>query len=157
MKLVLLRHGQTAWNRENIIIGQKDVPLETIGRQQALQAALLLENIELDAIYSSPLIRSHETAQIIGAHLGLDVILVPDLIERNWGVFEGRPRHERDKDIDPENGEKTSVFLNRVDYALKMIKGKMPLLVTHSGVIRAITQNKSNPIPHASPIMFEIN
>lgn len=142
------------WNRDGIIIGQQDIPLNERGRQEALQAACSLGGTGLDAIYSSPLARSRETAQIVGAHLGLDVILVPELAERNWGVFEGRPRNERDRNGDPENGESKLAFMDRINNALQKIEGQRPLLVTHSGVIRAITRSGAGRVPHAVPIPF---
>lgn len=149
--MVLLRHGRTAWNRDGIVIGQRDIPLDEGGRLEAMEAARLLTGI--DAIYSSPLSRCKETATIIGAHLGLPVTLVLGLSERHWGVFEGRPRSERDRARDPEGGETAETFRGRVAKVLPHLVGTRALVVTHSGVIRLLCADAAPvPVPHAQPI-----
>lgn len=157
MELVLLRHGQTEWNHSGIVIGKKDIPLDKTGRKQAYYAAELLAASEVDAIYSSPLIRSRETAEIVGRQLDLDVNIVPELSERNWGIFEGRPRSERDVNGDPKGGETLVEFQSRVAAALPFIRGLRPLVVTHSGVIRLLVSGSPSAIPHAIPIRASID
>lgn len=148
--IVLLRHGRTAWNREEILIGQKDIPLDIGGRQEVESAVEALAGV--DAIYSSPLTRSRETAEIIGGRLGLQVELLHGLSERHWGVFEGRPKLERDQSREPEGGETTVEFRERVLKTLQFIEGERPLVVTHSGVIRLLSSQPTSQIPHAEPI-----
>lgn len=150
--LVLLRHGQTTWNRAGILIGHRDVPLDAGGRQEARRAIRSLTGI--DAIYSSPLSRCRETAAIIGAGLGLQVAIFSGLSERHWGVFEGRPKLERDRSRDPEGGETAEAFRARVAATLPRLVGVRPLLVTHSGVIRLLLSDPLASIPHAKPIEF---
>lgn len=148
--IVLLRHGRTAWNRAEILIGQKDIALDAGGRQEARRAVRLLAGIT--SIYSSPLSRCKESAEIIGACLGLPVTVLKGLSERHWGILEGRPKSERDRCQDPEGGETTEVFRARVADTLYHIVGVRPLIVTHSGVIRLLCNNSSAAIPHAEPI-----
>ena len=74
IQLILIRHGQTQWNREGRWQGQADPPLNALGRRQARRAALELRGARLDHLYSSDLRRAMETAHIIGAELGLAVI-----------------------------------------------------------------------------------
>ncbi|WP_340237434.1 histidine phosphatase family protein [Sulfitobacter pontiacus] len=148
--IVLLRHGHTAWNRAGTLIGQTDIPLDAGGRQEAKKAVGLLTGI--DAIYSSPLARCKETAEIIGACLGLQVKLLKGLSERHWGIFEGRSKLERDLYRDPEGGETIAEFRARVAKTLPRIVGARPLVVTHSGVIRLLSAQPHVRIPHAEPI-----
>jgi len=138
------------WNRADILIGQRDIPLDAGGRQEARRAVRLLTGI--DAIYSSPLSRCKESADIIGACLGLPVTLFKGLSERHWGVLEGRPKSERDRSQDPEGGESTEGFRARVVETLPHIVGARPLLVTHSGVIRLLCAHPPAVIQHAEPI-----
>jgi 2,3-bisphosphoglycerate-dependent phosphoglycerate mutase len=88
-QLVLIRHGQTRWNREGRWQGQADPPLNAFGRRQAHRAAQALRGIGLDHLYSSDLCRALETAHIIGAELGLAVIPEPRLREVNLGRWQG--------------------------------------------------------------------
>ena len=71
-RLYIVRHGETEYNAKGICQGQKlDVGLTDTGRQQAKIAAAKLENFPVGAIYTSPMRRAFETAQIIGHHLHL--------------------------------------------------------------------------------------
>ena len=61
----LVRHGQTAWNREEIFRGRADIPLNETGRKEALLTGQYLRGVKVDSIYSSPLSRALETAETI--------------------------------------------------------------------------------------------
>lgn len=150
MKVILLRHGRTPWNRAGILIGQKDIPLDAGGREEARTVVQSLT--EIDAIYSSPLSRCQETADIIGAGLGLPVTFLSGLAERHWGIFEGRPKSDRDRSRDPQGGETIEAFRARVAAVLPHLVGARPLVVTHSGVIRLLLSDPGASIPHAQPI-----
>lgn len=152
-RLVLLRHGQTAWNRAGILIGQSDVPLNVDGQQEARNVVRSL--IGIDKIYTSPLSRCQQTANIIGTQLGLPITILSGLSERNWGVFEGRPKSERDQSRDPEGGETDEAFRARLAETLPHLVGARPLVVTHSGVIRLLLSDPLTSIPHATPIEFQ--
>ena len=86
----LIRHGQTDWNAAARIQGATDIPLNDVGRGQAVDAVAPLKRYDWDFIVSSPLSRAAETADLIGEQLGLDVARrVPGLIERDYGPAEG--------------------------------------------------------------------
>lgn len=88
--ITLVRHGQTDWNLARRIQGSTDIPLNETGRADALTAAAALAGVTHHAIYSSPLLRASETAEIISAELGLGApVLVPDVREREFGEGEG--------------------------------------------------------------------
>lgn len=92
--LVLVRHGETEWNRVGRVQGSTDIPLNDTGRHQAQHAARelasLIEITPETVIISSDLVRAHETAQIIAAELGVDDVRTdPDLRERAYGEAEG--------------------------------------------------------------------
>jgi broad specificity phosphatase PhoE len=63
--IYLVRHGQTAWNKEEIFRGRTDVPLDETGLKQAELAGQYFKSMEIHAIYSSPLSRAWQTAQKI--------------------------------------------------------------------------------------------
>ncbi len=98
LRIYLARHGQNEDNAERLLTGHRNRPLTDLGRQQARELGQKMSElgIELDAIYTSPLIRAKETAQIVTDMLRLNhkVNVLDDLIERNFGVMTGRPIDE---------------------------------------------------------------
>lgn len=89
MELILVRHGETDWNRLNRCQGISDVPLNSEGKNQARSLAESLRNENLTAIYSSDLVRARETAHEIAKFHMLEVNLSEDLREMDQGEFEG--------------------------------------------------------------------
>jgi probable phosphoglycerate mutase len=87
--LIVLRHGQTAWNAEGRIQGQLDVELTELGIEQAAQAAQRLAGLNPDAIVSSDLRRAADTAAALAAVTGLPVRYDPRLRERDFGLWQG--------------------------------------------------------------------
>ncbi|MGG5174936.1 histidine phosphatase family protein [Pseudarthrobacter sp. J1763] len=86
----LIRHGQTDWNAERRLQGSADIPLNDVGRQQALDAVAALSIYEWDVVVSSPLSRASETADLIADGLGLSVTARREALqERNYGLAEG--------------------------------------------------------------------
>jgi broad specificity phosphatase PhoE len=88
-RLIVWRHGNTDWNVEGRVQGQTDVPLNDLGRQQAVDAADLLVRHRPDAIVASDLRRGADTAEILGALTGLAVRLDARLRERFFGTWQG--------------------------------------------------------------------
>jgi 2,3-bisphosphoglycerate-dependent phosphoglycerate mutase len=88
-RIILARHGETDWNRERRWQGHSDRPLNDTGREQAETLAAQLADEPIAAVYSSDLVRAHETARIVAERLGLDVVAVPGLRERRFGSWEG--------------------------------------------------------------------
>jgi broad specificity phosphatase PhoE len=88
LKLILVRHGETLWNRENRIQGHTDVELSDYGRMQVEKLALSMVKDKIDAIYSSPLKRAYDTAQAIARFHDTEIKVEPKLRELNHGDFE---------------------------------------------------------------------
>ena len=91
MLIVLLRHGQTAYNEQRRYQGAADVPLSPAGR-----AALKKADFETETVYVTPLCRTAQTARILFPHARQ--IVVPALREMDFGVFEGRTYDEMKDD-----------------------------------------------------------
>ncbi len=89
MRLLLVRHGETDWNRDWRSLGQTDIPLNQVGREQARRVAQALSSERLAAIYSSPLSRALETAQGIAQAHGLSVAMEQGLMEMDAGELDG--------------------------------------------------------------------
>ncbi|GAB4212603.1 MAG: histidine phosphatase family protein [Synechococcales cyanobacterium] len=98
-RLLLVRHGETQWNREQRFQGQMDIPLNELGRWQAAQVATFLQHTPLDLAFSSPLQRPWATAEAICAHhTHLTLIGIPELAEICHGEWEGKFQHEIEAD-----------------------------------------------------------
>jgi uncharacterized phosphatase len=89
-KLCLIRHGQTDWNKDGKLQGREDIELNDTGRSQARMCAEFLKNYSWDCIFSSPLKRAAQTAEIIQRQLTLSSINIEfDFIERDYGLASG--------------------------------------------------------------------
>jgi len=89
MRIVLIRHGQTLWNKEEIFRGRADIPLDEMGIQQARAIANRLSLFSVNAVYSSPLRRALETAQIIAAELKVNITVDDNLTDLDFGKWQG--------------------------------------------------------------------
>ena len=92
--IYLVRHGQTAWNKEEIFRGRTDVPLDETGLKQAEFVGQYFKGIEIHAIYSSALSRAWETAQKIAQFHNLKVQPLQGILDMSFGNWEGRPHQE---------------------------------------------------------------
>lgn len=160
-QILFIRHGETDWNRIKRIQGHIDIPLAESGVAQAQQlGARLVQEVragaQLDAIWSSDLLRAQQTAQPIAAALGLPVQLTEGLRERNYGAFQGHDSDEiaerfpdeyahwqtRDPGFAPPGGESQREFYHRVLHALEPILAMHPggriACVAHGGVLDCV-------------------
>ena len=145
-ELILIRHGETAWNRERRMQGQTDTPLSDIGRAQAEAVGQRLAQHPFAALYSSDLARAWDTAAAIArAHKnGHEIRREPALRERTFGVFEGLTYDEmaqhfpaeharfalRDPDYAVPGGESPRQFFERSLACLESIAA------AHAGRVR---------------------
>ena len=94
-RILLVRHGETDWNKQGRFQGQIDIPLNENGKKQAKSAAEFLKEIQIDRAYSSSMSRPKETAQIIlGSHHKTNLIETKKLIEIGHGLWEGQLESE---------------------------------------------------------------
>ena len=89
-RLVLARHGETEWSRDGRHTGRTDIPLTDTGREEAGRLGEILKGRSFSRVVSSPLQRAVETARLAG--FGDRVELDPDLVEWDYGIYEGRTR-----------------------------------------------------------------
>ena len=93
-EIILVRHGETKWNVEEVFRGRIDIELNQTGVKQAELLAEYLSERQIDAIYSSPLRRSLNTAEIIAGYHKLDVEIAPGLIDFDYGEWQGLAHQE---------------------------------------------------------------
>jgi len=99
--IYLIRHGQTAWNKEEIFRGRTDIPLDETGLKQAELVGQYFKGMEIQVIYSSSLSRAWQTAQKVAQFHHLKVQPLDGIIDMSFGKWEGRP-HQEIREIDKE-------------------------------------------------------
>ena len=168
-RLILVRHGETAWNAEGRIQGMLDVPLNALGLQQArLVADELARIVDVAAMVSSDLVRTRETATPITGATGFEPRFDARIRERHFGVWqgmtyvewrikdaEGMARYNAgDPDYGPEGGETASQFLARCVSAVSDLvtasKEKTLILVTHGGVVSSMVRHAQGLNPQSA-------
>jgi len=97
-EILLIRHGETEWNRREVFRGRADVPLSARGREQARLLAEALKGSGVQAVYSSPLSRARQTADPLADALGIEVQTDERLVDMSFGRWESRPRTEVEKE-----------------------------------------------------------
>ncbi len=138
-----IRHGQTDWNLNRIIIGQTDIPLNDHGIQQAQRAVSLFKNLNLKTIISSPLLRARQTAEILNTSLGLPLSFNIGLQERNLGQFQGQSQDKINKNETPSSAESEADFEKRIILTVNNILGseqELPLIVSHGDFFAILVQ-----------------
>jgi len=153
-ELLLVRHGETAWNAERRFQGHADPPLNDVGRRQARVLADELAGERIDAVYASDLARARETAAIVAERRGIPVVALPELREIDVGEWQGltwpeieerypegvRAWHETGAGW--ERGETYDELGARILAVLRRIAqdhaGERVLVVGHGGTVRAI-------------------
>jgi broad specificity phosphatase PhoE len=94
IEIILVRHGETEWNRREIFRGRADIELSETGAKQAELLAKYLSQAGIAAIYSSPLKRALKTAEAIARYHRLDVKTTSGLIDFDYGKWQGLPHQE---------------------------------------------------------------
>lgn len=177
-KLFLQRHLESQWNLENKFTGWTDVPLSQDGIDSAKEAAGQLKGLEINKVYTSPLIRNRESAVLILKNLGkenLPIIADKSLDERNYGKLQGLNKDDvknqygpeqvrlwrRSYDIAPPGGESLKdVYKRAVPFFKKYVEedlksGKNILVVASHNSLRAIVKYIEN-IPDDKIIDLEL-
>ena len=170
--IIFLRHGQAENNTKKILAGRSPgVNLTETGIQQAEQTGKMLELLNVSKIYSSPIDRALQTAEIVGKHCDLEIIPDQRLIELDMGKFTKMPYDEifakhgnvflkfyEGNDEVSENGVETFATVQKrvfdmVDFVVKNHKNENVVLVTHMDPIKAMIGRVLNLKPE---ILFEL-
>jgi broad specificity phosphatase PhoE len=167
-EMLLVRHGESTANAKGIWQGQMEFPLSERGREQATLAGHGLSSEPFEGLYSSPLSRAMQTAEIIRDRSGFtgQVVPVDGLSERNGGILEGHtwaeqehrnpelakkflaiPEEERWALVGAETDEEV---IARFEEALSLIRslhsgGSRIVVVSHGGVVRAFLRKRFGP------------
>lgn len=159
--LIMLRHGESKWNKENKFTGWVDVDLSEKGEEEAKIAGLLLKNYEFDYVFTSDLKRAQRTTQIALEQCGktdLPIAKNQALNERHYGDLQGLNKDDigrqygleqlkiwrRSFDVPPPNGESLKTTQDRVmpyyhEHIEPLLKeGKNILISAHGNSLRAI-------------------
>ena len=156
--LFFVRHGETDWNAEGRLQGQRDIPLNDVGREQAAMAGRMLARLTPDSAalpwLVSPLSRTQETAQLARTALSLEpktYVLDPRLKELTFGAWEGLtwpelrqrdPRGANSRSADkwgfaPPKGESYAMLAERIAPWLESVT-QTSIIVSHGGVARVL-------------------
>ena len=159
MKLYIVRHGETDWNKARKIQGQSDIPLNAFGRHLARETAKGLADVHFDLCFTSPLSRAKETARIILEGRDVPIIEDPRIEEMSFGVYEGKccssegwelPEEFRrffdgpDRYEAPEGGEDFAQVRERTGGFLEELAGnpayadKQILVTTHGAALAGL-------------------
>lgn len=152
--IYIVRHGETDWNKEERIMGRRDIPLNDIGKNQAKEVADKLKDIDFDVVFCSPLQRCRETAKIICPNK--EIILDERLVERSNGDLEGMLKEDIIKLPEFNNPSETKYNIESLDHLHARItsffkdvdsnyRGQNVLIITHGGVsinIRSIFEGE---------------
>ena len=170
--IIFLRHGQAENNTKKILAGRSPgVNLTDLGIQQAEQSGKMLESLNISAIYSSPIDRALQTAEIVAKYCDLEILTDDRLIELDMGKFTKMPYDEifakhgnvflkfyEGNDEVSENGVETFATVQKrvfdmVDFVVKNHKNENVVLVTHMDPIKAMIGRVLNLKPE---ILFEL-
>jgi len=180
--LFLVRHGETDWNRSGQIMGERPVPLNRHGMAQAQRLAEALRGRSVEALYSSPVARALQTAEILSSVLDLPVTVEGGLTEVGVGQWEGlywkdltdeimrRNFYARPQETRPPGGETLHEVQRRAVAAVERAAAGATvgslLLVSHADVLRAILAHylridlqtaRQMRIDHASLTALDVN
>lgn len=166
--LCIARHGETDWNKTGVLQGWTDIPLNPQGRDQARTMAASMADAGFAAVWTSPLLRAHETAAIIATALGLPAPLCHEgLKEKHFGAVQGIPKNEL-AELNPvlleqilrrnpaaafAGGESMDELADRVLAAIDDIArcqwGRQVLVVTHGWVMDVVTRQVQGLARHS--------
>lgn len=162
MKIYVLRHGTTVWNEEGRTQGRRQNKLSQAGKELANKTAEKLKNEQIDIIYSSPLMRTMQTANIVNKYHNANIIRSELLTEVDQGIFSGklwRTLSDKEKQLKaerhpstkmetlPQAHKRTTEFFETV---LKKEKHKNVMIVSHNNICSFLELMLTNTKPDYS-------
>lgn len=156
MRIVLIRHGQTQWNSEGRVQGRTDIPLNARGMAQAEAVGEWLSGRKIDAVYASPLMRAHDTAKAIADRHNLCVKLLDEMIEIEFGLWEGKTSRELSKEF-PEFWVDWSWHLDEEKSAMMRAESAYAILARAKRAVSAVMDENAADatvaiVSHTMPI-----
>jgi probable phosphoglycerate mutase len=143
--IVFARHGQTAPNRDGLVLGRADPELTEEGHRQAALLAAALATEPVTAIVTSPLLRARQTAEAAGGACGVPVTVDERLVEIDWGAWEGRPAGGlAGADVDRWRAEGTAPEGESLDSLSRRVESFCVEALEEEGLVVAVS--------HVSPI-----
>jgi len=158
MKIYIIRHGETDSNKEKIIMGCRvDELLNTRGVEQVNKLADSINEGDFDVIFTSPLKRARQTAEIIANKINAPILERKEIIERDWGSVTGKRRDDAIEILinsKPDDVESTDRIKKRLMKFISEIKrdyfDKKVLIVAHGGILKVanllFSEEKSDKI-----------
>ncbi len=154
LEIILVRHGETDWNREMRIMGRKPIPLNAEGRKQARAMGKFLKSVPIDRVFASPIRRARETADLVVRGRPLEVVDEESLAEIHYGDWVGKLFSEVrgteafetywkvPSEAQAPGGEPMSSVRERAISFVERLRSEHPegraLLVSHADVIKVI-------------------
>ena len=155
MKIYIVRHGETQWNKEEVFRGRKDISLNEIGKKQVERVGLYFSHRPINRIVSSPLARARQTAEAISNIISIAIETMEELTDFNFGIWEGLPLREVEKRFPAdfaiwktspeklriENGDTLAMVRNRISAGLANITSGQEgavVIVTHRVICKII-------------------
>jgi len=172
LRILLVRHGETEWNRERRIMGREEIGLTETGRYQALALKEGLASVPIDTVYTSPILRARETANILTEERDLQPIFDERLVEVSYGEWVGKtfaeireipgyiPYFKRlDTPVAPQGETLFQVRDRAIDF-IRQLQKESPdqtvLLVSHADWIKCLLMEILG-IPFANIWKFRID
>ena len=166
MKLYIIRHGETDWNKNKLLQGKSDVPLNDKGRELAKASAKGMKDIPFDLVFTSPLERARETARLVLGDRNIPFITDSRIEEIGFGEMEGKPWRKSedfpgdeniyrffnhpDQYIPPKGGESLTDLAKRcADFMQDIcsrpeLEDKTILIATHGAATRGLLNSLRN-------------
>lgn len=154
LEIILVRHGETDWNRDMRIMGRRPIPLNAEGRRQARAMGKFLKEVAIDRVFASPILRARETADLVVRGRPLDVVEEESLAEIHYGEWVGKLFSEvkgteafetywkLPSEAQAPGGEHMNSVRERAIRFIERLKSEHPegrtLLVSHADVIKVI-------------------
>lgn len=151
---LLMRHGETPWNRQGRVMGRNPIEIDERGRTQVAAALDLVRALKPDLVVTSPLVRARQSAEIVAEAMGLPIVEEPLIAEVKYGRWEGMSYHELVTDahylsyreepiLSPTPGGETisevqARGVEAINRTLKRNDGGRVLFVSHGDIIRTV-------------------
>lgn len=142
--IYVIRHGETDWNKNHRFQGQTDIKLNETGREQAIKLRPLMQQLQIESVYSSTLTRAYETAELATQEIKISIQKDDRLRETNVGAAEGLTMDELLQKFGPDSLTKWRSYEERLlDYSFENGESKRQMMFRIRQVFLDIAQNSN--------------